>query len=147
MKARDALLAIVVGLAIFGIIEFTGANLGIRTAITASIWLDALVYAISALTVRWMLSPLFRRARGGAILGGSLLFVVLFALVTGLLGGIADLTADGGWGTPSLLRGAFTVTPINVLLTFAVELWFAAVPAAFAGGLFLFAATGGAGRR
>ena len=147
MKARDALFAALAGLAIFGIIEVTASTLGVRTAITASVWLDAFVYALSAVIVRWLLTPVFRRARAGGLLGGSLLFVVLFALVVGLVGGISDLTAGGGWGTQSMLRGAFTVTPINVLLTFFVELWFAALPAAFAAGLFLFAATGRGSRR
>lgn len=147
MKFIHGLLAVIVGLAVFGAVEIGGANAGVRTAITASIWLDALVYGLSALLVRWILSPVFRRARGGAILGGSLLFVVLFALVTGLVGGIVDLTASGGWGSSSQLRGAFTVTPINVLLTFALELWFVALPAAFVGAIFLFASTGVGSRR
>lgn len=142
MKFIHGLIAVIVGLAIFGVIELTGTNMGVRTAITPSIWLDALVFGLSALLVRWLLSPLFRRARGGGIIGGAILFVILFAVVTGLLGGIADLTAGGGWGSPSQLRGAFTITPVNVLLTFVLELWFVALPAAFVGAVVLFAATG-----
>lgn len=135
MKALDALIAAAIGVAIFAAVEVGGQQFGVRTAITPAIWLDGLVYALGALLVRWMLAPLFRRARGGfTVILTAVLFVPVFAVVTALVGGIADLTLGGG-----TTQSAFTVTPVNVLLTFFMELWFVAVPAAFIGGLFLVA--------
>lgn len=147
MRGLDWLLAVIVGLAIFGAIELGGASLGVRAAITPEVWLDALVYALSAVLVRLVLTPAFRRARGFGIILGAIGFTALFAVVTGIVGGIVELTAMGGWGVPSLRTGAFTVTPVNVLLTFGLELWMVALPATFIGGLFLFAARGHSGRR
>lgn len=134
MKALDALIAAAVGVAVFAAVDVGGQQFGVRTAITPEIWLDGLVYALGALLVRWMLAPLFRGARGFTTILTAILFVPVFAVVTALVGGIADLTLGGG-----TTQSAFTVTPVNVLLTFFMELWFVAVPAAFIGGLVLVA--------
>lgn len=115
--------------------------MGVRTAITPSVWLDALVYAFAAVLVRLLLAPLFSRLKGLGVILGALIFTVLFALVAGIVGGIVDVTAAGSWGVPGMRTGAFTVTPVNVLLTFGLELWMVALPAAFLGGVVLAAAS------
>ena len=135
MKPLDALLSIIVGLAIFAAVEVGGTQFGVRTAITPEIWLDGGVYALGALLTRWGFAPLFRRARGAAIILGAVLFTMVFPVVTGLVGGLADLSLGGG-----TTQSAFTVTPINTILTFGLELWFVALPATFVGALVLFAA-------
>ncbi len=138
MNGAQALLAIVVGALIFAAVEVASQQLGLFTAITAWWWLDAIAYGLGALLVRLILSPLFRRSAGAAAkVFAVLLFLILFPLATGLLGGLLDLTVGGGWGSAGLVRGAFTVTPINVLMAFALELWFVAVPATVIGALVL----------
>lgn len=130
MTAGRALLTFIVGVLIFAAVEIASQQLGVRSAITAWWWLDAISYSLGALLVRFILAPLFRRGRGFIrSLVALLLFVILFPLATGLLGGLLDLTVSGGWDSAGLVRGAFTVTPVNVLLTFALELWFVALPA------------------
>lgn len=138
MNAGQALLALIVGALIFAAVEIASQQFGIRSAITAWWWLDAAAYALGALLVRLILAPLFRRGRGTVrMVLAALLFLLLFPLATGLLGGLLDQTFSGGWGSAGLVRGAFTVTPVNVLLTFALELWFVAVPATLIGVLIL----------
>lgn len=142
MKAAQAVLAFIVGVLIFAAVEVASQQLGVRSAITASLWLDAVAYGLGSLLVRLILSPLFRRGRSMAAgVLAVLLFLILFPLATGLLGGLLDLSVSAGWDSPGLVRGAFTVTPINVLLTFALELWFVAVPAAVIGAIILLATT------
>src|SRR5690625_7741995 len=87
MNAAQAVLAFIVGVLIFAAVEVASQQLGVRSAITASLWLDAVAYGLGALLVRLILSPLFRR--GSSMAAGVLavlLFLILFLLATGLLG-------------------------------------------------------------
>ncbi len=128
MKAIHALLAAVIGVAVFAAIEIAGRQLNVLTGLTPEIWLDALSYALAAVLVTWILVPLLRRPRANTVVG-TLLFFILYVIFTGLVGGAAGLVADGGWGNAGQLRGAFLLVPVNLLLTVFLELWYVAVPA------------------
>lgn len=130
MNARYALTALALGLVGFAAIEVAGSLLGVRTALGPSLALDAAAYALATLLLATLLRAPLARAGGLRALGPTLVFVLLFAPLTALLAGAADLTLLGGWGVESLMRGAFIATPVNLVITFTLELWFVALPLA-----------------
>ena len=137
MSAPYALTALLLGLLGFGAIEVAGGAAGVRTALTPWAPLDATAFALVTLLLAALFAPLFGRARGFGGLRAVLLFVLLHAPLTGVVGGALDLTASGGWAFPSEVRGAFIATPINLVLTMAVDLWYVAVPLGFVSALLL----------
>jgi len=137
MRLPYPLAALLIGLVGFAGIEAGGVAAGVRTALGPSLWLDAAAYAFATLVLALLFRGALARARGARVLGPMLAFVLLFAPLTALLAGAADLTVSGGWGVDSLLRGAFIATPVNLVLTFTLELWFVALPLAVAALLLL----------
>ncbi len=137
MRARQVVVAALVGLAVFGAVEIASARLGVLSAMTAHAWLDALAYAVGAVVTALILAPLFRSRSGIAGFFAVVFFLILFPLVTGVAGGVIDLFQTGSWANSSLVRGAFTVKPVNTLYTFAIDLWFVAVPVTLVGAVLL----------
>ena len=137
MNARYALAALLLGMLGFGAIEWAGSAAGVRTALTPWAYLDAAAFALVTLLLAALFAPLFGRARGVGGLAGALLFVLLHAPLTGVVGGAFDLTASGGWAFSSEVRGAFIATPVNLVLTMAVDLWYVALPLGVASALLL----------
>ncbi|SRR5690554_1218029 len=137
MKARQVVVAVIVGLAVFGTVEIASARLGVLSAMTAHAWLDALAYALGAVVTALILAPLFRARSGIASFFAVVFFLILFPLVTGVAGGLLDLAQTGSWTNSSQVRGAFTVKPVNTLYTFAIDLWFVALPATLVGAILL----------
>lgn len=128
MTLRYALAAVALGLVGFGAIEVAGAMAGVRTALGPSLVLDAAAYALATLLVALLVRGAYARARGLRVVLPLLLALLLFAPLTALLAGAADLTLLGGWGVESLVRGAFIATPVNLVLTLTLELGFVALP-------------------
>jgi hypothetical protein len=128
MNARYPLLALALGVLGFGAIEAAGALAGYRPGLGPSLALDASAYALSALVVALLMRGAYARARGARAVLPIVLSMLLFAPLTALLAGVADLTLMGGWGVESLVRGAFIATPVNLILTLTLELGFVALP-------------------
>ena len=128
MRSSYALAALALGLIGFAAIEVAGGLVGVRTAMGPSIWLDGAAYALATLLLAALFARPFRRARGWLVLPTLLAFLLLYAPVAALIAGVLDLTASGGWGMPSLVRGALIATPVNLIVTFTVDLWFVALP-------------------
>ncbi len=144
MRAAYPLLALVLGALGFAAIEVAGAAAGVRTALGPSLWLDALTYAIATLLLALAFAPAFRRARGLSVLGLVLGFLLLYAPLTAVLAGVLDLTVNGGWAHASEVRGAFIAKPVNLIVTFTLDLWYVALPAGVVSVLLLRGAARGA---
>lgn len=148
MRSSYALVALALGLLGFAVIEVAGGVVGVRTAMGPSIWLDGAAYALATLLLAALFARPFRRTRGWLAFATLLAFLLLYAPVAALIAGVLHLTASGGWGFPSLVRGAFIATPINLIVTFTVDLWFVALPLGVASVLVLWRlARRGAGLR
>jgi len=128
MKLPFGVLAFVLGVIGFAAIEIGGTTTGAITGMTHSLLLDAAAFGLGTLLVAMLLAPLLRRAGILAFVGVTLLFLVLYVPAVALLAGIAELTLSGTWGVDGLVRSAFITTPINLMLTFVLELPFIAVP-------------------
>lgn len=128
MNARYPLVALALGVMGFAAVEVAGALAGYRPGLGASLALDASAYALSTLLVALLMRAAYTRARGARAVLPIVLSMLLFAPLTALLAGAADLTLLGGWGIESLVRGAFIATPVNLILTLTVELGFVALP-------------------
>jgi hypothetical protein len=128
MRISYAALAVALGLLGFAAIEVTGAALGLITAITRSAWLDGFAYTLGTLLLALAFAPLFRRARGAGAAGAITLFLLLYAPLVAVIAGVLELTVTRAWGFPGLVRSAFVAGPVNLILTFVLELWFVAVP-------------------
>ena len=128
MSLRYALTALALGLIGFAAVETAGALTGVRPGLGSSLALDGAAYALSTLLLALALRGAYARARGFAALLPMLAFVLLFAPLTAVLAGAADLTLMGGWGVESLVRGAFIATPVNLVMTLTIELGFVALP-------------------
>ena len=128
MRSWYALAALALGLIGFVAIEVAGGLVGVRTAMGPSIWLDGAAYMLATLLLAVLFAGPFRRARGWLVLPTLLAFLLLYAPVTALIAGVLDLTTSAGWGFPSLVRGALIATPVNLIVTFTVDLWFVALP-------------------
>jgi hypothetical protein len=123
-----AALALALGLIGAITIEISSSLLGRFTALTSWIIVDALIYTAITLVMALLFAPLFRRTNGFGLIGVVPLFLTSYALLTGVTGGLVNLTLLGGWGDASYVRGAFIVTPINLIYTLVLELWFIALP-------------------
>ncbi len=128
MRPTYALAALALGLIGFLAIEVTGDAMGVRTAMGPSIWLDGAAYMLATLLLAALFARPFGRARGWLVLPTLLAFLLLYAPVTAVIAGVLDLTTAGGWGVSSLVRGALIATPVNLIVTFTVDLWFVALP-------------------
>ena len=128
MRPTYALAALALGLIGFLAIEVTGDAMGVRTAMGPSIWLDGAAYMLATLLLAALFARPFGRARGWLVLPTLLAFLLLHAPVTAVIAGVLDLTTAGGWGVSSLVRGALIATPVNLIVTFTVDLWFVALP-------------------
>lgn len=128
MSAGLALLAAALGAVGFGAVEVAGRAVGVLTALTPHMWLDALVYAAATLLAAWLFAGAFRGARRWALTGLVLGFVLSFAPLAGLLGAAARLTVDGEWGAPALVRSAFVNTPLNLVFALTLDVGFVALP-------------------
>ena len=128
MSAAYGLAALGLGLLGFAAIEAAGRVFGVRTAMGPSLWLDAAAFALTTLLLAAIFAPLLRRARGWRTALVVIGFMLLYAPLTGLLAGALDLTVSGTWAQPSLLRGALIATPINLIVTFTLDLAFVALP-------------------
>lgn len=130
-------LAGLVGAVGFAAIELTGRAVGVRTAMTPSLWLDGAAFALAAM----MLAALYNRAwaQGGLArrVGAAVAYVALYPLLTAVLAGLAELTFLGGWGYAGFIREALIAGPINLLATFTVELGFVALPLGVVGVILL----------
>ncbi len=132
MKPIQALVAAVIGVAVFAVIEIASRQLNVFSAMTPEVWMDALAYALAAVIATWVLAPLIRRPKANLVVS-SLVFFILYVIFTGVVGGAVGLVGEGGWNNASQLRGAFVLVPVNLLLTVFLELWFVAVPAFLVG--------------
>jgi len=128
VRPTYALAALALGLIGFLAIEVTGDAMGVRTAMGPSIWLDGAAYMLATLLLAALFARPFGRARGWLVLPTLLAFLLLYAPVTAVIAGVLDLTTAGGWGVSSLVRGALIATPVNLIVTFTVDLWFVALP-------------------
>lgn len=128
MRPTYLALAIFLGLVGLAAIELAGTLTGTLTAMTPSVALDAAAYALGTLLLAMLFAPAFRRARGIAAAGVVLLFLLAYAPVVAVIGAALDLTASGAWGHPSIVRGAFITTPVNLIATFVLELPYVALP-------------------
>jgi hypothetical protein len=128
MKIPYPVVAILVGLVGFAGVELAGMATGTITAITRSVWLDAVSYALGTLLLGVAFAPLFRRAAGVAVVGVVVAFLLLYAPLVAALAGVLELTVTGAWGFQGLVRSAFIASPINLVMTFVLEVWFVAVP-------------------
>jgi hypothetical protein len=128
MSLRYPLAALALGLLGFAAIEVAGDLTGYRPGLGPSLALDASAYALSTLLVALLMRGAYARARGVRMALPAALSMLLFAPLTALLAGAADLTLLGGWGIESLVRGAFIATPVNLIITLTLELGFVALP-------------------
>lgn len=128
MSRAYALAAVLLGLAGFAAIEIAGRSVGVRTALGPSLALDAVAYALSTLVLAALFAAPLRRARGWSAALTGLAFIVLFAPLTAALAGAIDLTLGGWWGEPGMVRGAFIATPLNLIVTFTLDLAYVALP-------------------
>jgi hypothetical protein len=146
VNARLALLAALLGLAGFALVEVAGRARGVLTALTPSLAADAAVFAATTLLLAWAFIPWFRRVRARTLPFAALVFVLAFAPVAALLGAAVGLTLDGAWGVGALVRGAFVNTPLNLIYALTLDLGVLAVPAGLvAAGLLAVAARTGRG--
>ena len=120
--------AALLGLIGFAAIEVAGQSVGVRTALGPSLALDAAAYALATLALAALFAGPFRGARGWrAVLAGAAFMLLLAPLIAALAGAL-DLTLGGWWGEPSMVRGAFIATPLNLIATFTLELGYVALP-------------------
>lgn len=146
MNARLALLAVVLGLAGFALVEVAGRARGVLTALTPSLAADAAVFAATTLLLAWAFASWFRRVRRRTLPFAVVVFVLTFAPVAALLGAAVGLTLDGAWGVAGQVRGAFVNTTLNLLYTLTLDLGAFALPAGLAAAALLaFAARRGGG--
>lgn len=120
--------ALALGLIGFAAVEFSGQTLGMLTALSRYLWLDALAYALGTLLLAELLRGWWRGARGVSWLFSIVVFVLLFAPLVGLLGAVGDLSLGGDWGVAGLVRSALITTPLNLIFTLTVDLGFVALP-------------------
>lgn len=132
MSRPYPLVALALGLVGFAAIEVAGGLVGVRTALGPSLLLDAAAYGVGTLLVALAVRRPLARARGARAALPLLAHLLALPFAIALLAGAADLTAIGGWGSESLLRGAFIAGPLNLILTFTLELWYVALPLAIA---------------
>lgn len=129
-------LALALGLIGFAAVERMGRAIGALTAITPYLWLDAAVYAVTAVLLARAFYGPFRRTRAVWTFVPVLGYVLLFAPLAAVLGAAAELTLDGLWGVPSLVQSAFVHTPINLIYALTLDVGIVAVPLGIvAGGL------------
>jgi hypothetical protein len=128
MSGRTVLLALLLGLIGFAVVEAASRSQGLFTALTPYLWLDATVYALATLLLAWAFSPAFRRGRAWTLPLSVLAFVVAFAPLAAVLGAAAGLTLDGLWGSAGLVRGAFINTPINLVYDLVLGIGAVALP-------------------
>ena len=143
MRLPDLLAATGAGAVIFGAVELGSRVQNVRAGITPSVWLDLLSFVVAVITVRFVFGAAFRKGPGS--LRAFFAFVtmlLIMPLLAGVSGGVLDVTLAGAWDSPTAARSVFTVTPINVLLTFMIELPFFALPATVAGTVALLLAGG-----
>lgn len=131
MTGRYALGAVLLGLLGAAAIEVAGRSVGVRTALTPSFALDAAAYALATLLLAALFAGALRRSRGWRAVLAGLAFVLLFAPLTAALAGAIDLSVGGWWGERSMLRGAFIAGPLNLIVTFVLDLPYVALPLAF----------------
>ena len=137
MRIPYPALALAIGLVGFAAIELSGVLLGMMTALTPWVWLDALSYGLGTLLLALAFAPLFRRARGAGVVGAVVLFLLLYAPLVAVIAGALELTVAGGWGLSGLVRSAFIAGPANLIVTFVLELPFVAVPLGIVAALLL----------
>ena len=128
MSRAYALAAVLLGLIGFAAIEVAGQSVGVRTALGPSLALDASAYALATLALAALFAAPFRRSRGWRALLAGVAFILLFAPLTAALAGALDLTLGGWWGQTSMVRGAFIATPLNLIVTFTLDLAYVALP-------------------
>lgn len=128
MSRTYALAAVLLGLIGFAAIEVAGQSVGVRTALGPSLALDAAAYALATLLLAVLFATPFRRSRGWRALLAGLAFILLFAPLTAVLAGAIDLTLGGWWGEASMVRGAFIAMPLNLIVTFTLDLAYVALP-------------------
>lgn len=128
MRFPYAALALTLGLLGAIAIEISSALLGLFTALTSWTVVDALIYMVVTLLLALVFAPLFRRTNSLGLIAVTLLFLLVYAPLTGIIAGLTELTLTGGWGSASLVRGALINTPINLVYTLVLELWFIALP-------------------
>jgi len=112
----------------FAVIEGAGRALGVRTAMTPSLWLDGAAFALAGMGLAALYVQAWSRGGWARRVGAALAYVALFPFVTALLGGLAELTFLGGWGYGGFIREALLAGPINLLATFTLELGVVALP-------------------
>lgn len=149
MRSADLSASVLGGVVIFGALELGSRIQNVRTAITPSVWLDLLSFVLALVLVRFVFGAAFRKGPGS--IRAFFAFVVMLLvlpLLAGVIGGALDVTLAGSWGIPTVARSVVTVTPVNVLLAFMIELPFFALPAVIAVTVLLLAVAGRArGRR
>ena len=128
MSGRYALGAVLLGLLGAAAIEVAGRSLGVRTALTPSFALDAAAYALATLLLAALFAGAFRHARGWRSGLAALAFLLLFAPLAAALAGAIDLSVGGWWGESGMVRGAFIAGPLNLIVTFVLDLPFVALP-------------------
>lgn len=128
MRFPYAALALALGLLGAIAIEVSSSLLGLFTALTSWTVVDALIYMGMTLLLALLFAPLFRRTNSFGMIGVAPLFLLIYAPLTGVIAGLTELTLTGGWGSASLVRGALINSPVNLVYTLVLELWFIVVP-------------------
>lgn len=128
MNLPYPLLATVIGAIGFATIEIVSRVRGLYTALTSTVWGDALVYVIATVTLAAAFLPVFRRTRGLASFASALGFVIAYLPWAAAIAGVLDLTMRGAWADPVTVQGAFITQPINMMFTFTLELGAVALP-------------------
>lgn len=123
--------ALVFGVVGFAAVEFSGQTVGVITALTTSLAVDALIFALASVLLALVWRGPLRRGRGLRLLAPVLGFMLLFAPLAGLLGVLAGLTLEGSWGDSALVQSAFLLTPLNLMVALTVEVGMVALPLGF----------------
>lgn len=128
MKARLMFVAALLGVVGLLLVEWAGQQAGVLTAITPYLWLDAVVYAVTAALLSAGYGHRFASARRLGRWGWGALYLLCFAPLAALLGAVAELTLDGHWGMGGLVQAAFIHKPINLMFGFTVDVGWVALP-------------------
>jgi hypothetical protein len=122
------LAAALVGLVGFAAVEFATQTLGVPAGLTTSLWADALIYALTSVTLALTFRPALRRARRWKLFLLPVGHLLLFAPLAGLFGALVGLSLEGNWGEAALVTSALWLVPLNLVVTLTVEVGGLALP-------------------
>ncbi len=128
--SRTTLLGVaaLIGATGFAAVETGGRMMGVRTAMTSSLWLDAAAFTLTAVLLTALYASAWERGGGVRRISAGVVYVALFPFLAALLAGLAELTVLGLWGFSGEVRTALIAGPLNLLATFTIELGVVALP-------------------